>query len=127
MRYISVDLEVGTRDGRIYAFAAVDGTTSALRTFPKACLGEIGLSAALAQLDDFAEDGNRLVGHNLIDFDIRHLEAVAPELRLLGMPVLDTLRLSPLALPANPYHHLIKHYQDGDLVRRSIIPNWTRA
>ena len=36
------------------------------------------------------------------------------------MPVLDTLRLSPLAFPANPYHKLVKHYQDGGLVRGQI-------
>ena len=120
MRCISVDLEVGKRDERISAFAAVaEGTGEAL-AFTKENLGAIGLSAALAQLDDFAEVGDCLVGHNLIDFDIRYLEAAAPQLRLLGMPVLDTLRLSPLAFPANPYHHLVKHYQDGGLIRGQI-------
>lgn len=28
----------------------------------------------------------------------------------------DTLRLNPLAFPKNPYHHLVKHYQDGQLL-----------
>ncbi|MGB0126482.1 MAG: RecQ family ATP-dependent DNA helicase, partial [Rhodocyclaceae bacterium] len=32
-------------------------------------------------------------------------------------PVVDTLRLNPLAFPRNPYHHLVKHYQDGQLKR----------
>ena len=120
MRCISIDLEVGKRDERISAFAAVNEQTGASLTFPNESLRAIGLSAALAQLDDFAGDGSCLVGHNLIDFDIRHLEAAGPELRLLGMPVLDTLRLSPLAFPANPYHRLVKHYQDGGLVRGQI-------
>lgn len=26
---------------------------------------------------------------------------------------IDTLWLNPLAFPRNPYHHLVKHYQDG--------------
>ena len=30
---------------------------------------------------------------------------------------MDTLRLNPLAFPRNPYHHLVKHYQDGSLIR----------
>ena len=30
---------------------------------------------------------------------------------------MDTLRLSPLAFPRNPYHSLVKHYKDGGLVR----------
>ena len=33
------------------------------------------------------------------------------------MPAVDTLRLNPLAFPRNPYHHLVKHYQDGQLKR----------
>ena len=120
MRCVSVDLEVGKHDGRIFALAAIDEESGAALTFPKGSLRGTGLRQALAQLDDFAREGSCLVGHNLIDFDIRHLEATAPELRLLGMPVLDTLRLSPLAFPANPYHHLVKHYQDGGLVRGQV-------
>ena len=30
---------------------------------------------------------------------------------------MDTLWLNPLAFPRNPYHHLVKHYQDGQLKR----------
>ena len=33
---------------------------------------------------------------------------------------MDTLRLNPLAFPRNPYHHLVKHYQDGQLLRGRI-------
>ena len=33
---------------------------------------------------------------------------------------MDTLRLNPLAFPRNPYHHLVKHYQDGQLRRGRI-------
>ena len=36
------------------------------------------------------------------------------------LPAVDTLRLSPLAFPRNPYHRLVKHYQDGGLVRGRI-------
>jgi ATP-dependent DNA helicase RecQ len=58
-----------------------------------------------------------LLGHNLIAFDIPHLEAANQDLRLLKLPRVDTLRLNPLAFPRNPYHHLVKHYQDGQLRR----------
>ncbi len=33
----------------------------------------------------------------------------------LGAAPIDTLLLNPLAFPRNPYHHLVKHYQDGRL------------
>ena len=58
-----------------------------------------------------------VLGHNLIDFDLPHLRAADPGLRLLDLPAVDTLRLNPLAFPRNPYHHLVKHYQDGSLIR----------
>ena len=58
--------------------------------------------------------------HNLIDFDLPHLQAANPGLRLLRLPAVDTLRLNPLAFPRNPYHHLVKHYQDGQLKRGRI-------
>src|SRR5690606_17370462 len=36
---------------------------------------------------------------------------------ILTLPQVDTLRLNPLAFPRNPYHRLVKHYQDGQLRR----------
>ena len=75
---------------------------------------------ALAQLDDFADGVDFLLGHNLIEFDLPHLRAKNPNLRLLRLPAVDTLWLNPLAFPRNPYHHLVKHYQDGQLKRGRI-------
>ena len=120
MRCISVDLEVRKRGQRIYALAAVDQQSGAVLTYGEKRLRAVGLTAALEQIDNFAAHGDCLAGHNLIDFDLEHLRAAAPGLRLLHMPVLDTLRLSPLAFPVNPYHRLVKHYQDGALVRGQI-------
>ena len=71
--------------------------------------------AALAKLEGLADSTDFLLGHNLIDFDLPHLQAVNPRLRLLQLPAVDTLRRNPLAFPRNPYHHLVKHYQDRGL------------
>ncbi|HRD65529.1 MAG TPA: DEAD/DEAH box helicase, partial [Candidatus Competibacter sp.] len=111
-RCLSIDLEVGVQDARIHRFAAVRGDTGQSFVFDKG-----NLTAALAQLDDFAEGCSFLLGHNLIVFDVPHLIAAKPDLRLLRLPMVDTLRLNPLAFPRNPYHHLVKHYQDGQLKR----------
>lgn len=73
------------------------------------------LESALAQLDSLADGANFLLGHNLIAFDLPYLRSARPDLRLLRLPVVDTLWLNPLAFPRNPYHHLVKHYQDGKL------------
>jgi ATP-dependent DNA helicase RecQ len=75
------------------------------------------LDAALRDLEALAGGADFVLGHNLMAFDIPQLHAVAPELRLLGLPAIDTLYLSPLAFPRNPYHRLVKHYKDGGLLR----------
>ena len=111
-RCLSIDLEIGKDSGRIYRFAAVRGETGEALTHQGG-----DLAKALRRLDEFADGAVFLLGHNLIAFDAPHLEAAKPDLRLLKLPRVDTLRLNPLAFPRNPYHHLVKHYQDGQLKR----------
>ena len=109
---LSLDLEVGKKNNRIHAFAAVRPDTERSLAF---CDGN--LRAQLAKLDDLADGASFLLGHNLINFDLPHLTATKPDLRLLKLPSVDTLWLSPLAFPRNPYHRLVKHYQDAGLKR----------
>ena len=111
-RCLSLDLEVGIRDHRIHAFAAVRPDSDHPLVFRGG-----NLTAALAKLDDFADGTDVLLGHNLIAFDLLHLTAAKSDLRLLTLPAVDTLKLNPLAFPRHPYHHLVKHYQDGQLKR----------
>ncbi|HEU0201680.1 MAG TPA: RecQ family ATP-dependent DNA helicase [Burkholderiaceae bacterium] len=111
-RCLSVDLEVGLRDGRIHRFAAIRADTQESLVFDGG-----NLAQALARLDALADGAAFLLGHNLIAFDLPHLAAAQPDLRLLGLPAVDTLRINPLAFPRNPYHRLVKHYQDGHLKR----------
>ena len=110
---VTLDLEVP--DGRIRALGAVRSDTGRRLVHSGS-----GLAAALARLDDFADGASFVLGHNLIAFDLPHLEAAKPNHRLLKLPAVDTLRLSPLAFPRNPYHHLVKHYQDGGLKRGQV-------
>ena len=114
-RCISLDLEVGKTDSRIHAFSVIRADTDQVFRF----VGK-NLTEALSKLDEFTDGASFVLGHNLIEFDLPHLRAVKPDLQLLNLPVVDTLRLNPLAFPANPYHHLVKHYQDGQLRRGRI-------
>ncbi len=75
------------------------------------------LSDTLCKLDQFSNNCRFVLGHNLIAHDFPVLKAINPELGLLTKPVIDTLFLSPLAFPRNPYHRLIKDYK---LVRDAI-------
>ncbi len=114
-RCLSLDLEVGIEDHHIHAFAAIRPDTGEnLKHHGR------GLTEALTKLDALADGAAFLLGHNLIAFDLPHLTAAKPDLRLLKLPVVDTLRLSPLAFPRNPYHYLVKHYQDGQLKRGRV-------
>ncbi len=107
---LSLDLEVDRND-RIHKFGAVRGDTGYEA-------GGGGSPEELTRLDALAEGISFLLGHNLIAFDLPRLKAAKPDLRLLDLPAIDTLRLSPLAFPRKPYHRLVKHYKDGGLVRR---------
>jgi len=71
----------------------------------------------LAAFDDLATGADFILGHNILAHDIPRLTEFAPELAFLGKPAIDTLYLSPLAYPENPYHRLVKNYQ---IVRDSV-------
>ena len=115
-RCLSVDLEVAKQTGRIHALAGVRPDTEA--TYHSSQTGP-NLRRHLRALDTLAEGADLLVGHNLINFDLPYLHAAKPDLRLLRLPVIDTLWLNPLAFPRFPYHHLVKHYREGDLKRHT--------
>ena len=114
---LSLDLEVGRNDQLIHSLAAVAPGTGETLTFDDK---NGSLDEALSRLDEQAEGKAFVLGHNLIHFDLPRLRAGAPRLRLLEKPVVDTLMLNPLAFPQNPYHYLVKHYQDGQLRRGRI-------
>lgn len=72
---------------------------------------------ALRQLDALGAGADFVLGHNVLDHDLPIVRALAPDLALHDLPVVDTLRLSPLAFPQNPYHRLVKDYK---LIRDSL-------
>ncbi len=109
---VSIDLEVGKKDRRIHAFAAVRADTDQHVLYRGG-----NLHQAIQKLDKLSTDVSFILGHNVIAFDLLHLRKADPNLRLLQKPVIDTLRLGPLAFPRNPYHHLVKHYKDAQLLR----------
>ncbi len=63
------------------------------------------------RLNQFAQGADLIVGHNLRRHDLPALESQFPGLDWLHLPIVDTLELSPLAFPRNPYHRLIKGYK----------------
>jgi len=106
---LAVDLE--TKGERIYRIGALSGNKQFERK------GRFAPARALAELDRLAEKCRFLLGHNLLGFDLPLLRRLYPDLELLRKPVIDTLYLSPLAFPQNPYHRLVKDYK---LVRDAL-------
>lgn len=109
---LSIDLEVDKETNRVFGLAAVRSDSQR-----KVMLNGDQVKSGIHQLDRLVDGAAFVVGHNFLNFDFQHLRALAPNLKCLRLPIVDTLRLGPLAFPRNPYHHLVKHYKDASLVR----------
>ena len=105
---VSIDLEVDPTSTRLFAIGAVRGPAVFSHRGG-------GLESALDRLESFCAGAEHLVGHNILRHDLPHLVANRARLAALGAASVDTLWLNPLAFPRRPYHHLVKHYQDGRL------------
>ena len=79
--------------------------------FERSFRHEEGFRQALAEMLPLAEGAEWLMGHNFLEHDLPYLKKAAPDQAWLSLPVIDTLKLSPLAFPQNPYHRLIKNYK----------------
>ncbi len=101
---LCLDIETGP-EGEIIGLGAIRGD----QTFSRR--GGAGRQASLDTLDRMARGAQFLLGHNLVGHDLPVLEAAAPRSPLIKMPAVDTLYLSPIAFPENPYHRLVKDYK----------------
>ena len=75
------------------------------------CISGQQMLTALAEIDALTEGASFVVGHNVIRHDLPALAVLYPGLMLNALPAVDTLELSPLAFPENPYHSLVKDYK----------------
>ena len=73
--------------------------------------GKFSASEAVKKLNDLTSGAAFVLGHNITEHDLPVLRQWQPELHLLDLPVVDTLFLSPIAFPRNPYHSLVKDYK----------------
>ena len=99
-----IDIELDRND-RIMAVGAILGDVE------QRWNGGVAARDGLAQL---AERASLVAAHHGHAHDLAHISRVWPGHPVLLLPLIDTLLLSPLAFPENPYHHLVK---DRRLVR----------
>ncbi|MGE6221695.1 RecQ family ATP-dependent DNA helicase [Nubsella zeaxanthinifaciens] len=70
-----------------------------------------GLRFHKASLTEFAEfiSGVKFIcGHNILNHDVKYVSKALESAGINSSNIIDTLFLSPLLFPANPYHSLIK-------------------
>lgn len=79
--------------------------------YEKSFRSEQGFLKALHEMKHLADGAKWLMGHNIIEHDLVYLKKHAPNLSWHSLPTIDTLRLSPIAFPQNPYHRLIKNHK----------------
>ncbi len=91
-----IDTEITPRSGKIQDIGCVKSDGS---SFHKRSLDEFG---------QFLRGSEFLVGHNIIYHDLKYLRKANPRASTFRIPAIDTLYLSPLLFPENPYHALVK-------------------
>ncbi|WP_020585733.1 RecQ family ATP-dependent DNA helicase [Desulfobacter curvatus] len=99
-----IDFEA-TPDGDVFHIGAV---------FNGRVFNEVNISnpvPALKRLSQFAQGATYVLGHNIIKHDLALVREHCPDAEILSLIPIDTLVLSPLAFPENPYHRLIKGYK----------------
>lgn len=99
-----IDFETVPR-GDLFHIGAVLGD----RVFEKKDIRHAG--KALQELSEFARGADYILGHNIVNHDLKVAGDIWPDAGFLKLPVIDTLFLSPLAFPENPYHKLVKDYK----------------
>jgi ATP-dependent DNA helicase RecQ len=88
-----------------------------------------------SRVDALTEGAGFALGHNIVAFDGPTLAVLHPGLALHRLPLIDTLELSPIAFPQNPYHRLVKDYRlctttrnnpvrDAELAYRLFLDQW---
>ena len=99
-----IDLETSV-EGKILKVGAVCGDREGRLQ------GRFSAADVARMLGDVGSGARFLVGHNILEHDLPILGKHCRRLAQLRLPAIDTLFLSPLAFPENPYHRLLKDYR----------------
>lgn len=100
---IFLDIEA-VPGGKILSLGAVFGEEKPLYARTDHTIQQV-----LKKVRRWARDARFLAGHNLLWHDLPMLESAGLFAGLEEVPVVDSLVVSPLAFPKNPYHRLVKN------------------
>lgn len=111
LRALSIDIESNPAAGqgqRIFRLAAMrcDAALSMDLDVARA-----GRAEVCRRVDEVTAGAAVVVGHNVRRHDLPELAEQFPQAHCLALPLIDTLELSAIAFPRNPYHRLVKGYK----------------
>lgn len=89
---VFVDSEIGVDDNKIYDLGGISSDNNIIHT------------KNINELKDFISNYDFICGHNILNHDIKYIGKAFNN----NDKVVDTLYLSPLLFPKNPYHALLK-------------------
>lgn len=117
-----LDLEINPTNQQIFKVGALliqdfGQANMSQQEFEQDTRSKDTLTSALKVIMDMAKNADCLIGHNIIHHDLPILKSINSMLNIFHLPVIDTLQLSPLAFPKNPYHRLLKDYK---LIRNEL-------
>lgn len=93
-KIVFIDTEVNESTGKIADYGAIDEFGGNIHTDIE------------SEFFSFIKDADYICGHNILCHDLTYLRK--SNVRLDSKFVIDTLNLSPLLFPKNPYHKLVK-------------------
>jgi ATP-dependent DNA helicase RecQ len=107
-RCVCIDIETPSSGAAVlHKIAAFRADTGQQALF----MGRFDAADVCTALNALADGAEFVLGHNIRRHDLPVLSQLLPGLALSTLPVVDTLELSPLAFPENPYHRLVKDYK----------------
>lgn len=90
------DLEIDPTSGRIVDIGSIKGDGSTFH------------SNSVVDFINFLTGVRYICGHNIFNHDLKYLEDPLAQAGMNGLRFIDTLYLSPLLFPKEPYHALLK-------------------
>lgn len=70
--------------------------------------GSIFHNASVAKFKQFIKGAQYVCGHNILNHDLKYIGGAIIDAGVNPENAIDTLHLSPLLFPTQPYHHLVK-------------------
>jgi len=91
-----VDTEIEPKSGKILDIGSIRDNGSSFH------------SNAIADFIKFLNGTQFICGHNILNHDLQYIQKAVDDAKVNPSNIIDTLFLSPLLFPTNPYHALLK-------------------